>query len=331
MMIKLSDRKSSWLLLGLTTIVLVVFGFSWGHAAEKYPTRPINMIVPFAPASGADLGSKVIADKIAEFLGQPLVSVYKPGGGSTLGVSIASKAKPDGYTTLVATITPLCLIPHIKKLDFSMEDFIFLGNYANNPYWIAVKSDARWKTLKDFVDEAKKSPGKLQVATYGKLTVGDINIELLRKYAGINVVDIPYKSTGEALTALVGGHCDAASVSTAAGLLDSGAIRILAAAEEKRLEVYPDIPTFKEFGYPIVVDCPYSLALPKGTPPEIVSRFIDAQQKAFAKYSKEIKEGLAKVEQWPDFRTPEETRKKFKDIETLFSRVTKELGVKQEQ
>jgi tripartite-type tricarboxylate transporter receptor subunit TctC len=271
-----------------------------------------------------------MADKIAEFLGQPLISVYKPGGGGSLGAAFTAKAKPDGYTILAGSITPFVVAPVVKKLDYTMDDFILLGIYSKNPFWIAVKSEARWKTLKDFVDEAKKNPGKLTVSTYGKLSAVDFVLELFKKQAGINVVDIPYKSSGEALTALLGGHCDAAFVSAAAGLLDSGSIRILAAAEEKRLEGLPNIPTFKEFGYPIVLDCPYSLAFPKGTPPEMVARVFEAQKKAIEKYSKEIKASLWKVEQWPDFRTPEDSRKRYKDLEILFSKIVKELGVKVE-
>jgi tripartite-type tricarboxylate transporter receptor subunit TctC len=259
-----------------------------------------------------------------------LISVYKPGGGGSLGAAFTAKAKPDGYTILAGSITPYVVSPVVKKLDYTIDDFILLGIYSKNPFWIAVKSDARWKTLKDFVEEAKKTPGKLTVSTYGKLSAVDFVLELFKKQAGINVVDIPYKSSGEALTALLGGHCDAAFVSAAAGLLDSGSIRILAAAEEKRLDGLPNIPTFKELGYPIVLDCPYSLAFPKGTPPEMVARVYDAQKKAIEKYSKEIKASLWKVEQWPDFRTPEDSRKRYKDLEILFSKIVKELGVKVE-
>jgi tripartite-type tricarboxylate transporter receptor subunit TctC len=327
------NSKNGWMIYSfslLLTFSLVLLGFTLGQTAEKYPTRSINMIVPYAPASGTDLGSKIMADKIAEFLGQPLISVYKPGGGGSLGAAFAAKAKPDGYTILAGSITPYVVSPVVKKLDYTMDDFILLGIYSKNPFWLAVKTEARWKTLKDFVEEAKKSPGKLTVSTYGKLSAVDFVLELFKKQAGINVVDIPYKSSGEALTALLGGHCDAAFVSAAAGLLESGSIRILAAAEEKRLEGLPNIPTFKESGYPIVLDCPYSLAFPKGTPPEMVAQVYDAQKKAIEKYSKEITASLWKVEQWPDFRTPEDSRKRYKDLEILFSKIVKELGVKVE-
>ena len=318
-------------------IALLVFGvfasfligvhspLSW--AAEKpYPNKPINMIVSYAPASGTDLGSKVMADKMSEFLGQPLISVYKPGGGGSLGAAFVAKARPDGYTVLVGSVTPLVLSPIVKKMDFQLEDFTLLGTYSKIPIWVVVKKDARWKTLKDFIEEVKKTPG-FQVGTYGKLTAADFVLELLNKYAGIKMVNVPFKSSGEAMTTLLGGHVEACILSGAAGHLDAGTARILAAAEEERLEGLPDVPTFKELGYPILMPSLYCFAFQKDTPKQIVDRFQDAQNKAIQKYPKEIKEGLRRVEQWAEFLTPQDTLKKFRDFQILCRKMAQELGV----
>ena len=321
-------RVGSWisLLLGSWILAIALPAAVW--AAEKpYPNKPINMIVPYAPASGADLGSKVMADKMTEFLGQPIVSVYKPGGGGSLGAAFAAKAKPDGYTVLVGSVSPVVLSPIVKKLDYRLEDFVILGTYSKIPLWLAVKKDARWNTLKEFVEEAKKNPGKFSLSTFGKLTAVDFVLELLNKHAGIKLVNVPYKSSGEALTALLGGHAEGAMVSGASGHLESGSVRILAVADERRLEGLPDVPTFKDFGYPIVVTSHYSFCFPKGTPQAVADRFFDAQKKAVAKYPNEIKSGLRKVEQWADFRSLEESRKIFKEADELFAKLAKELGV----
>ncbi|HYB20037.1 MAG TPA: tripartite tricarboxylate transporter substrate binding protein [Thermodesulfobacteriota bacterium] len=318
-------------------IALLVFGVfasfligvhsppSW--AAEKpYPNKPINMIVSYAPASGTDLGSKVMADKMSEFLGQPLISVYKPGGGGSLGAAFVAKARPDGYTVLVGSVTPLVLSPIVKKMDFQLEDFTLLGTYSKIPIWVVVKKDARRKTLKDFIEEVKKTPG-FQVGTYGKLTAADFVLELLNKYAGIKMVNVPFKSSGEAMTTLLGGHVEACILSGAAGHLDAGSARILAAAEEERLDGLPDVPTFKELGYPILMPSLYCFAFQKDTPKQIVDRFQDAQNKAIQKYPKEIKEGLRRVEQWAEFLTPQDTLKKFRDFQILCRKMAQELGV----
>ena len=163
------------------------------------------MIVAYAPASGTDLGSKIIADKMSEFLGQPLVSVYKPGGGGSLGAAFVAKSKPDGYTVLIGSVKSSIISPILKKLDYTIEDFALLGSYSKIPLWLAVKTDARWRTLKEFVEEAKKSPGKISVSTYGKLTAVDFLLELFNRQAGIKLVNVPYKSSRRSPICRLGG------------------------------------------------------------------------------------------------------------------------------
>ena len=296
-------------------------------SAEKFPNRPINLIVPYAPGGASDLASKILADKIAKFLGQPLISQYKPGGGGSLGAAFVAKAKPDGYTVLVGSSTPLVLSPIVKKMDYKLEDFILLGMYGETPIWVPVKKDAPWKTLNDLIAEAKASPGKITVASYGKLTAADFVIEMLSKQAGIKLTHVPYKSTAEAISAVLGGHAQAAFVTGAGGLLDSGSIKILAAAADQRLEGLPDVPTFKEFGYPISLAASYTLCVPKETSQVFVERLSSAQKMAVDKYGKEIKEGMGKVEVWANFMTPQETMDKFKKEYEMLYNVAKELGV----
>jgi tripartite-type tricarboxylate transporter receptor subunit TctC len=299
---------------------------SWS-AEKSYPDRPINMIVPYAPGGAADLGSKVVAEKIAEFLGQPFISVYKPGGGGSLGAAFVAKAKADGYTVLVGSSTPLVLSPIVKKMDYKLDDFIPIGIYGKTPLWLAMKADTRWKALKDFVEEAKKSPGRLMVSSYGKLTAAHFVIEAFSKQANIQLNHVPFKSTPEALTAVLGGHADVACVTGAGGLLESGSVKILAVAAEQRLEGLPDVPTFKESGYPIVLSATYSLSFPKGTPKEIVDKVYHAQKKAFERYPKEIRESLKKVELWVEFLSPEDTIKQWKKEYELIYKIAEELGV----
>lgn len=317
--------KSFFYLLFPLFLVGLIVSASWS-AEDTYPNRPINMVVPYAPGGGADLGSKVVADKIAQFLKQPIISVYKPGGGGSLGAAFVAGAKPDGYTVLVGSSTPLVLSTIVKKMDYKLGDFSHAGMYGRIPFWLAVKADARWKTLKEFVEDARKSPGQLKVGSYGMLTGVHFVIELLDKYAGIKLSHIPYKSSGEALAAVLGGHMDGAMVSGAGGLLESGQVRILAAAEEERLEGLPDVATFKEFGYPIVLCGQYSMSFPKATPKEIVYKFSKAQEKAFQAHSKEIKEGLRRVEIWATFYNPEETMKRFQEEYTFLYKIAEELG-----
>lgn len=318
-------RSAHFLLFFLFGMLII---FLSGAAAEKpYPNRPINLIVAYAPGGIMDLGGTVIADKITEFLGQPVIRVYKPGGGGSLGTSYFTKSKADGYTIYAGSTTPCVLLPIVRKLDYSLENFIPLGIYGETPVWLAVKNDAKWKSLKDFVEDAKKQPEQLRVSSYGRLTAVDFAIEFLSRQAKIKLTHVPYKSSGEALTAVLGGHAEAAMVTGAGGLLESGSIRILALAGERRLEDLPDVPTFKEEGYPFVLSAWQSFCALRGTPKEAVDKLYEAQKKAFEKYRKEIREGLRKVEIWPIFLDPQESMNKFREMHDLVSKIANDLGV----
>ena len=149
--------------IGMLSVPLVLsfmtlyVSFGWA-AEEPYPNRPVTIIVPFTAGGMLDLQSKVIGDKLSEILGQPFLRVHKPGGGGALGASFVARAKPDGYTLFPGTSSSLVLTPILKKLDYKLEDFIPLAIYSRVIVFLAVKSDAKWKTLADFVEEAKKIP-----------------------------------------------------------------------------------------------------------------------------------------------------------------------------
>lgn len=319
-------RRQWWSVVSLIPWLALWGTASMGWAAE-YPERPVNMIVPYGPGGAADLGSRVIAEKMEEFLGQRMVSIYKPGGAGSLGAAFVAKAKPDGYTVLVGSITPNIISPIVKKLDYGLDDFIAIGSYGSVPMWLVVRPDAPWKTLKDYVEEARRAPDKLTVGSYGTLSLADFGIQLLSKQAGIKVKHVPFKSTAEALTNLLGKNIDSAFVSGAGGLLESGSVRILAVAEEKRLDDLPDVATFSEFGYPIVLKAWYSFMLPKGIPQAAVDKLYMAQKKAFERYGDEITKALRRVEVRPFVRDPEETKRNFKKDYDLLYRVADELGM----
>jgi len=333
---EIRDKKMEWKG-SLRPLLFLLLAFSLlappGWAAEgNYPEKPIRAVVPWAAGGTTDLGSREIAERMGEFLGQPLVCENKGGGGGILGTSFVSKAKPDGYTVLAASSSPLLLATIVKKLDYKMDDFAHVMVYAKTANWLAVRPDARWKTLKEFIDEEKKSPGKLKVSSYGKLTPGEFVVDLVSKYEGIKLTLIPYKSAVEALTPLLGGHVDAAVVSGTGGMLESGLVRMLAVAEENRLPGYPDVPTFKELGYPIFPPSGrYWYCFPKGTPKEIIDVFSKAHENLIKRHSKAITEKLKKIEMWSDFLNREETVIRLKRDAEMYQRVVNELGVVEKQ
>jgi tripartite-type tricarboxylate transporter receptor subunit TctC len=163
--------------------------------------------------------------------------------------------------------------------------------------------------------------------TFGKQISSDICRLLLNKFAGIDLVNVPFKSSSEEITALLGGHIDVAFISSPGPHLESKTIRILAIAEKERVPVLPDIPTYSEYGYPVLLAGAYTLCFPKGTPQEVVDRFFTAQKKAIQQHEEEIKEDLKKVEQFGTFLTPEETQRTFLELRRTVMKIAKELGV----
>ena len=295
--------------------------------ALDYPTRPITMVVPFTPGGGADLGSKVVAEKIAPLLGQPIISEYKPGAGGGLGAALVSKAKPDGYTFVVGSQTTLMINPMTKKdLGYKFDDFIQVSGYSMIPISIQVKTGGPWKTLPEFISDAKKNPGKYRYGTYGALSQAHFVMEMLSKKAGIKLTHIPFPGSPQANTALLGGHVELSCTTGTGGLARAGSLKMLAVAEPKRLPGMDDVPTLTELGYPITISCNYSFAFPKGTPKEIVNKIYEAEKKAFAQYEKELTAAFDKVEQFPSFKGPDEIRRLYLEEMKIYQQIAKELG-----
>jgi tripartite-type tricarboxylate transporter receptor subunit TctC len=306
------------------SLIIGAGNFAW---SQDYPTRPITMVVPFTPGGGADLGSKVVAEKISPLLGQPIISEYKPGAGGGLGAALVAKAKPDGYTFVVGSQTTLMIAPMTKKdLGYKFDDFIQVSGYSMIPISIQVKAGGPWKTLAEFISEAKKNPGKYRYGTYGALSQAHFVMELLSKKAGVKLTHIPFPGSPQANTALLGGHVELACTTGTGGLARAGSLKILAVAEPKRLPGMEDVPTLMELGYPITISCNYSFAFPKGTSKEIVSKIYQAEKTAFAKNEKEITAGLEKVEQFPSFDSPEDIRRRYLEELKVYQEIAKDLG-----
>jgi tripartite-type tricarboxylate transporter receptor subunit TctC len=296
---------------------------SW---AIEYPTKPITMVVPYSPGGGSDLGSKLIAEKVSEFLGQPIVSEYKPGAGGAVGAALVAKAKPDGYTLLVGSTTPLVVAPLVHEgLGYTLEDFVPICSYSKISLMINARPDGPWKTLKEFVQDAKANPGKFRYATYGAKSMAHLMMELFSKQAGIKLVHIPYDGSPKANAAVLGGHVEVSCTTGTGGLYEAGQLIMLATGDKDR--VFPEVPTLMELGYPIDLPAIYSLCVPKGTPKEIVDKLYEAHVKAFEKYGKELAEKFRTVEMRPLFLGPQEILDKYRKDKETYSEIAKELGL----
>lgn len=256
--------------------------------AADYPSRPINLVVPFPPGGGTDVVGRFIAQSLGDALGQPVVVLNKAGAAGVLGTQFVKQAPADGYT-LMFTSQSIVTQTYEPDAKASHRDFILVGMLNQDAFGLAVEQKAKWRTLKDFIDDAKKNPGALSVGTTGFGSATYMQIPLLEKAAGIKLNPIPYNGSAGFQNAVLGKTVDAAGVvvGDAAGLLKGGQLRMLGIMSAQRLDSMPDVPTYRELGVPVDFIFWRGVFVHKDTPPAIVAT---------------LRGNLAKVAKTPAFR-----------------------------
>lgn len=270
---KESLRKNG--VLRLTVIIcLIFFGVSvpWGvPAQEKYPTKPINFIVGYPAGGTTDICARPLVAAAGKILGQPVVVVNKPGGGSAVAVASLKNEKPDGYTIGILP-SGAVLSQHMRKVPYdSAKDFTPILQYAVYLYGLVVQSDSPWKTFKEFIDYAKTNPGKVRYSTAGPGTPQHLVMERLALKEKIKWTHIPFDGGTPAVSALLGGHVEASSQTTEwKKHVESGRLRLLAVYGEKRMSDFSTVPTLLELGYDITAPSLICVVGPKGLSPHVV-------------------------------------------------------------
>jgi len=255
-----------------------------GARAAAWPTRPVTWVVPYPAGGGSDTFARPIAAVLADRLGQPMVIDNRSGAGGTIGTAVAARAAGDGYTLLLGD-TGLTYAPIIYRkagFDFA-RDFAPISAIARQPYVLLVnpaKLDVA--TLADFVAQAKKAPGAIDIGTAGLGTVTDLAVSLFEQRAGVTLTRVPYRGGGPMLQDLLAGQIAAAFVvlSAAAGLATSGKLRALAVAGRRREALLPDTPTMKQAGLDFRATIWFGLFAPARTPEPILDRLHGAVQAA---------------------------------------------------
>jgi tripartite-type tricarboxylate transporter receptor subunit TctC len=247
-----------------------------GQAAD-FPTKEVQIIIPWAAGGATDLIFRALAATSGKYLGKPVVVVNKPGGGGAVGYTEGMKAAPDGYI-LTAAVTPMTILPHQVTTAFTYKNFEPILNVVSDPSMFLIRSDAPWKSLKEFLDYAKQNPDMITVGNSG--AGGGVHLVALafEKAAGVKFNHIPFSGGGPSVTALLGGHVNAVSVSPPEGIpqIQAGKLKIIALFAEKRLAMFPDVPTVKEQGINFAMGMWRGLAAPKGTPPDVIKKLHDA-------------------------------------------------------
>jgi tripartite-type tricarboxylate transporter receptor subunit TctC len=264
----------------IVTVLGLVASASFGVTdGAAYPTKPITLVVPFPPGGGTDTIGRPLASVAHQHLGQPMVVINKAGGGGAVGSQFVANAKPDGYTVLHA-INTVSEIPQIDELlgrpiSFKKDQLTPIGQVAVSPFAIMVNAESRWKTFKDFVEEARQKPDEFQYASAGVYSTTHIMWELILKATNLRVRHMPTTGGGPIMMAVLGKHVDISHCvmpAVCAPQLEAKKIRLLAVTTDKRLPNYPDVPTLKELGYDVTHAIWHALMVPTGTPPDVVAK-----------------------------------------------------------
>jgi tripartite-type tricarboxylate transporter receptor subunit TctC len=253
--------------------------------AQSWPTKPIRLVVPFAPGGSSSIVARTLAAEMEKGLGQPIVVENKPGGGGNVAMHEVARSDPDGYTLIIGHIGSLAVNPYMySKLPYDVDkDFAAVSLLATVPAIFVVHADVPAKDLREFVALAKKEPGKLYYGSAGNGSAGHLAMEYLKQATGIDIVHVPYKGTGPNLTDLVAGRTQAASAGTPPLMphVKSGKLRVIAVGTAKRLASLPDVPTVAEQGYPgFETSQWYGLNAPARTPAAVIQRLASEAAKA---------------------------------------------------
>lgn len=275
--------------LRITSVIAAAAVLSGLHSAPAhaaFPEKPVRIIVPFAPGGGTDLVARSMTVVMGQELGQPVIIDNKPGAGTLIGTDAAAKSAPDGYTLVMATVAHV-VNPSIQpKLPYNHDkDFAPVMLVGVSPNVLVVRASSPYKSVRDIIAAAKATPGKLSFASQGAGTSAHLSGELFKNLTGTNLIHIPYRGAGPALTDLLGGQVDVMFATAAAvgAMVDKGQLRALAVttAARSNSHVLSKVPTVAESGVPgYVADSWYGLFAPAGTPPDVIEKLNAAARKA---------------------------------------------------
>jgi tripartite-type tricarboxylate transporter receptor subunit TctC len=305
-------RRRTLVLTAMLTLALAV----GARAQEAFPSRPITIVAPFPPGGVADLTARPVAAAMEKVLKNPVAVVNKTGAAGAVGMQFVATSKPDGYTLLLA-LSSISIIPEADKIfgrppAFTVDQFAPIALISADPTILVVRAESPWKTAMELVEDAKKRPGQISYSSSGIYGTLHMAMELLSHAAGVKLRHIPTTGAGPALNAILGGHVDALASGPAVILphIKAGKLRALAGWGDKRVAALPEVPTFRELGYP---DAEFyiwaGLFAAKGTPEPVLVRLREATRAAVAEA--EFKAAMDKLETPIAFKQGDEFQRFF--------------------
>jgi tripartite-type tricarboxylate transporter receptor subunit TctC len=303
-----------------------------GTLAQGYPGKPVRVVVPSSAGGGTDIVARIIAPRLSERLGQQIVIDNRPGAGTMIGIEVAAKSPPDGYTLLVAPST-LALNPAVyKKVPYdALRDFAPITQIVGSTSIIVVHPSIPVKTVKELIAFARARPGQMNYASAGSGTYPHMTMELFNSTAGVKMVHIPYKGTAPAMIDMLAGHISvmAATVLTGMPQIRAGRLRPLGITSLARSAAAPEIPTVAESGLPGFESVQwYGALVPAQTPKEIVARLHGEMTRVLQ--MPEVRERFLADGTDPVGNTPDEFGRYIRDETVKWAKVAREAGIKQE-
>jgi tripartite-type tricarboxylate transporter receptor subunit TctC len=316
----------------LFALAALIAGLAAGAANAanaNFPVRPIRIVVPFTPGGSNDLLGRIMAQKFLEAWGQPVIIDNRPGGGSTIGIDLVVRAAPDGYT-LLTTSGGIAINVSLYQLPFNpVTDLAPVALIAQMPYLLAVNLSVPAKSTRDVINLAKAQPGKLAFSSSGAGTSSHLTMEMFRAMANIDMLHVPYKGGGPAVTAVIGGEAQL-TFNVITGVLPharSGKLRALAVSSARRAEIAPEFPTVAESGVPgFEVIAWYNMFAPARAPRAVVER-INGEINRMLQQA-DVRERMLALGVAPLGGTPEELGKYLKFEVTRWAKLIKDTGVK---
>ncbi|WP_163851910.1 Bug family tripartite tricarboxylate transporter substrate binding protein [Pseudooceanicola aestuarii] len=248
--------------------------------AADYPSRTIEMIVPFGPGGSTDTSARLFASVLGNYLpnSPDVVVVNKPGGATTIGMSAVQNADPDGYTIGLTSNSPVTIQPHFPTADYSYDSFEPVIKLVNIPQVLLVRKDAQWEDFDQWLAWVKDNPNEFVYSTPGNGSISDLSMAVLNESAGVQTRAIPYESGGKAMAAMLGGNVNA--VATFQGNADESQTKVLVNFSSERSQKHPDVPTLRDAGVDAHKNAYIGIVAPKGTDAAIVQTLHDAFRKA---------------------------------------------------
>ena len=302
--------------------------------APAYPSRTIHLIVPFPPGGASDLTARTLAHKMGESLGQQIVVDNKPGANGVLGLDLAAKAPPDGYTLVLTDRGSLTVNPSLyRQLAYDpLKDFSYIGIATDGPYVLVANPKLNVSTVQELVALSKAKPGTINYASYGIGSMPQLDLEAFNQKMGTDMLHVPYKGASPAAQAAVAGDVGVtiAKVPAVQGFIKDGRLRALAVGADKRFPVLPDVPTMTEAGAgdDILVPTYFAILAPANTPAPIVARLNAELRKALADPA--VAETLAAAGLVPVGSTSEAMEASIRKDVPRFAALVKKIGIKPE-